>query len=1704
MPKQSRPIYGIVSFGGIKEEDFETGKQYGGYLVVLNREINDRTTFTQGDSLSLAAGTSSVNEPTAASLWLQGDRDASDLVLEETDSPIYFDAFNEAQIHPANPGERTLTADDIDYVVFDDYPYLNSEDQLPAYLKKEIKRLERDLGKPILRRSQLVFGSDGEPGSGGINREYIETRRREAGLNRLSSGVKDREKEINSKLVNDSTTTEERREIIQETLQTARAVLSARALQDRLKESRYSDVLSPLVRGPRPDSDIVDRDVKAAVARIIPTSQDELDIILDENPYSYNYRWGSDDERRMEQLIVLNDAKIDWEAQKKARKILEEQIEKYPVLRTMIRLFDAPPILVTHSGGNRNYTSPDGSSWQNASGYYSYALGVILVDRTSFLDDADRVGLDFFPPEPEYMMIHELGHAFHHMAKMTRESARESELRAIDQSRSFLTNYELSSLVAGAENSNDSTRSAVAGIRFGMKMMHPDDYQLAGLVSTYAQTNRPEYVAEAFHLVTRGYGEEPFREHVDYLSSAFGLDEEETIELIKTIEETRDFKLTSGIDYIRKLEPGTGQTRRLSSGMTSGEILEKAKTLGINWRESNVNDTPEFRQRVIDSRVQRIRKIAELGGFDALEIPGENRNLGRVEALIQEVIESGKYDVHTKQGRENLLLAIGSAVGPGTRPFSFKTHKSVDDLIAITVPGMNQGGTGEARGGHRAKFAIMKAIARASGDAETVEKIENFEQYLRELATKSDAEIEADIREAAIFFSKSLSAPLVQTRDAGPAIAGIGGLTAHDVEGRRVHSIHAMSPLGDSTTISARRKTEAQWGIPFPGENAPEDIEITKMRPISGHSLPTRGLIDSRTRRLKKQLGEDIIIEYDFPVGQEVFEQVGSSMDKYGSSHIVLKDSVIERTKISNADTNTAAGSIGNVVTNMDELSELSLMYGDEIGMLYAWKTGELGSAYVGPLNPSQLKQLEYLETVTLGTFQPEEVRAIVVGYHRRSDIPGMLNGNEQLRAAPGEAPEIYLSSSPYNLSLVIDGARRHDELLANGGPKLVFNVGDEQFAGAISVELFNPTMTRGWVRKNSGTDDNSPFFGIPEDVLIPQDEPETTPYEALLRGVIFARENPSADVGREIRGFWGEKRDGKEFSTDDIKVELERAVLSRKSRPQIRLSSGYSTIEDARESITRGSVPPQKIQIPDSMFNSDTDKEFALRRYPDMHMRWDDKTRTYRPSTGLLDDTASNSDKFFDESDIRGYLNRDYWHPAIVPANTELARVMNKWRSDFADSRAMARAMSGLSIPDSRRRTPGSNVIGMTDESFNADVNILRNALSSAPELGFKSYRTGYLFSEIGASANVGDELTFAATSVAVKPSDAQAYAMDDISVNPDMPQKLMFEFPSDTTGLIFDEVGEIASGRPGAMGGERGNPVEAIVSGKFRVASIEKREFNHPYSGRKMSRDVVVLERMSSGDLNSDSTSKQTEIINIDGWRQTGRALGSQPGGKFQNPETGKEYYVKEPRSRLHAENESLVTRLYERLGVRSARVSVGERNGRPQIVSEWLVGSKIPRRDDAAWRRAIQESFVANAWLANWDATGNPANIIEGADGMPYIVDAGGGLLFRARGEAKGSKFGPVVGEMESLRDPWLNPAGSDYFKNIQPDEIARQVGLIGAISDDEIENLVMGSITDGKTARELTDTLIARRDYLVENWATGTRLSSGESDNRQARR
>jgi hypothetical protein len=225
----------------------------------------------------------------------------------------------------------------------------------------------------------------------------------------------------------------------------------------------------------------------------------------------------------------------------------------------------------------------------------------------------------------------------------------------------------------------------------------------------------------------------------------------------------------------------------------------------------------------------------------------------------------------------------------------------------------------------------------------------------------------------------------------------------------------------------------------------------------------------------------------------------------------------------------------------------------------------------------------------------------------------------------------------------------------------------------------------------------------------------------------------------------------------------------------------------------------------------------------------------------------------------------------------------------------------------------------------------------------------------------------------------------------------------------------------------------------------------------------------------------------LQVDSLKFVGGPLGSQAAGQYEDPATGERFYVKSPRTKLHGEVEVLGSKLVEMLGLNGVRMGFADLKGQEAIASTMLpVRSGKP--DDPAFKKKVREMFVGLAWLGNRDTTGNLSNLKMDSKGNPIIIDHGDSTIFRARGDRK-TDWGTEVGEMFSLRDPSINRGGATYFGDISEKEIADQVKAIGKISDKQIMDLVNSTISDPAEAKQIADTLIARRDWLTTNWSKG---------------
>jgi HK97 family phage prohead protease len=247
--------------------------------------------------------------------------------------------------------------------------------------------------------------------------------------------------------------------------------------------------------------------------------------------------------------------------------------------------------------------------------------------------------------------------------------------------------------------------------------------------------------------------------------------------------------------------------------------------------------------------------------------------------------------------------------------------------------------------------------------------------------------------------------------------------------------------------------------------------------------------------------------------------------------------------------------------------------------------------------------------------------------------------------------------------------------------------------------------------------------------------------------------------------------------------------------------------------------------------------------------------------------------------------------------------------------------------------------------------------------------------------------------------------------------------------------------------------------------------------------------------------------------GWKKVGGAGGLNEAGRYMDPKTGKVYYVKHSRSgeEFRGETEILTSKLYQLLGVPTIDYNRGVHNGKLQRVSEWddrireISHSQMSK--DSKFKASVQRSLIANAWLANWDGTGNMSNIVQGPNGEAVMADSGGGLIFRAQrysGLKTNPPFGPKVDEVENLINgvtrsgqPVQTAVSKAYYKDIEPSEVARQVKELSQVTDDDIKKLVSQQISDKEDGDRLAQILIARRDWIVDHWSTG-KLVDNPSD------
>lgn len=212
-----------------------------------------------------------------------------------------------------------------------------------------------------------------------------------------------------------------------------------------------------------------------------------------------------------------------------------------------------------------------------------------------------------------------------------------------------------------------------------------------------------------------------------------------------------------------------------------------------------------------------------------------------------------------------------------------------------------------------------------------------------------------------------------------------------------------------------------------------------------------------------------------------------------------------------------------------------------------------------------------------------------------------------------------------------------------------------------------------------------------------------------------------------------------------------------------------------------------------------------------------------------------------------------------------------------------------------------------------------------------------------------------------------------------------------------------------------------------------------------------------------------------------------GSNPGGLFQDPDTGVKWYVKWPSEEM-LRNEVLANRLYALAGVEVPEVRLITFRGRPAIASRIIDGLNADQRALTAGRLpGVQEHFAVDAWLANWDTVGLSFDNLKVVAGRGVRIDPGGSLRFRAQGGLKGSLWSDEVLDLDSLRNAGINSQSAAVFKHVTRGDIVDGVRRILAIPEERIAAMVeeFGPL-DVADRKAMLARLLARRRDLAKKY------------------
>jgi len=171
----------------------------------------------------------------------------------------------------------------------------------------------------------------------------------------------------------------------------------------------------------------------------------------------------------------------------------------------------------------------------------------------------------------------------------------------------------------------------------------------------------------------------------------------------------------------------------------------------------------------------------------------------------------------------------------------------------------------------------------------------------------------------------------------------------------------------------------------------------------------------------------------------------------------------------------------------------------------------------------------------------------------------------------------------------------------------------------------------------------------------------------------------------------------------------------------------------------------------------------------------------------------------------------------------------------------------------------------------------------------------------------------------------------------------------------------------------------------------------------------------------------------------KRTGSQLGSNEGGVYTDPQTGKKYYVKFYQDMVQAEAEMAAQKINAMAGMEVVRQKIVTIDDRKALISEWKEGLQQLSPED--WKKVFSENpalavkvhFTA-ALTNNWDVVGlSYDNLLYNPKTKnAVVIDTGGSFTYRAQGAKK--PYEKEASAFSTLMDPSINRQSASLFAEL----------------------------------------------------------------------